>query len=195
MSKQLVFASHNKGKVKEIQTMLAPLDIEVLSADDLQLPDVAETGMTFEQNAEIKALAAAKESGLPALGDDSGLCIHALDNEPGLFSARYAKKCGGYPEAFADIAKRLADKADKTAHFECTMVLAFPNGVTHTYVGRVDGRIVSPQKGDYGFGYDPIFMPEGYTQTFAVLGDNIKNKISHRSRALAAFMDDFKRVF
>ena len=142
VKRQIVFASHNQGKIKEANALLGKLDVEVLSADDLNLADVEENGSTFEENATLKALAASKASGLPAIADDSGLCIHALNDEPGIYSARYAKKMGGYPAAFVDILKRLEGKTDKTAHFTCVLVLAFPNGKTKTYQGRVDGQIV-----------------------------------------------------
>ena len=194
-TRQIVFASHNQGKIKEVRSLLAKLNVEVLSADDLDLADVEETGDTFEENAALKALAASKASGLPAVADDSGLCIHALNDEPGIYSARYAKKMGGYPKAFADVLKKLKNQKDKSAHFMCVLVLAFPNGTTKVYQGRVDGRIVPPQNGENGFGFDPIFMPDGYTQTFAELSDAKKNLISHRGRAMKSFIDDFKDSF
>ena len=194
-TRQIVFASHNQGKIKEVRSLLAKLNVEVLSSDDLDLADVEETGLTFEENAALKALAASKASGLPAVADDSGLCIHALNDEPGIYSARYAKKMGGYPKAFADVLKKLKNQKDKSAHFMCVLVLAFPNGTTKVYQGRVDGRIVPPQNGENGFGFDPIFMPDGYTQTFAELSDAKKNLISHRGRAMKSFIDDFKDSF
>ena len=174
-TRQIVFASHNQGKIKEVRSLLSALNVEVLSADDLNLADVEETGRTFEENATLKAVVASKASGLPAVADDSGLCIHALNEEPGIYSARYAKKMGGYPKAFADVLKRLKNQKDKTAHFMCVLVLAFPNGTTKVYQGRVDGCIV--------------------TQTFAQLSDAKKNLISHRGRAIKSFIDDFKNSF
>ncbi len=191
---EIVFASHNQGKIKEIRELLKPFGVDVLSADDMHLDDVEETGLTFQENATLKAIAGAKESGLPTLADDSGLCVHALNNEPGIFSSRYAKKCGGYEQAFADLEKRLKDKDDKTAHFTCVLVLAYPNGKTYSFEGRVNGKIVPPQKGENGFGFDPVFMPDGYTQTFATLGEKTKNKISHRARAMAAFTEELKKL-
>ena len=193
--RQIVFASHNQGKIKEVRSLLSKLDVDVLSADDLDLADVEENGLTFEENASLKALAASKASGLPAVADDSGLCIHALHDEPGIYSARYAKKMGGYPAAFDDVLKRLKNQQDKSAHFMCVLVLAFPNGTTRVYQGRVDGKIVPPKNGDNGFGFDPIFMPDGYTQTFAQLSESKKNIISHRGRAIQAFIEDFKNSF
>ncbi len=191
---EIVFASHNQGKIKEIREFLKPFGVDVLSADDMHLDDVDETGLTFQENATLKAIAGAKESGLPTLADDSGLCVHALNDKPGIFSARYAKKCGGYDKAFADLAKRLADKTDKSAHFTCVLVLAYPNGKTYSFEGRVNGKIVPPQKGENGFGFDPVFMPDGYTQTFATLGEKTKNKISHRARAMEAFIQEIKKL-
>ena len=191
---EIVFASHNKGKVKEIRELLAPYQVDVLSADDVHLPDVEETGQTFMENATLKAIAGAKESGLPTLADDSGLCVHALNNEPGIFTSRYAKKCGSYDDAFADLQKRLADKTDKSAHFACALVLAYPNGKVCSFEGRVDGKIVPPQRGQNGFGFDPVFMPDGYTQTFATLGEKTKNQISHRARAMQAFLEELKKL-
>ena len=194
-NRQIVFASHNQGKIKEIRALLSKLNVEILSADDLDLGDIEETGKTFEENATLKAVAASQNSGLPAIADDSGLCIHALHDEPGIYSARYAKKMGGYPQAFDDVLKRLKNQEDKTAHFMCVLVLAFPNGNPRVYQGRVDGKIVPPQKGDNGFGFDPIFMPDGFTQTFAQLSEAKKNTISHRGRAIKAFVEDFKNSF
>lgn len=193
--KQIIFASRNAGKIKEIKALLSPLSIDVLSAEDVDLGEVAETGLTFEENAKIKALTAAKEAGLPALADDSGLCIHGLNNEPGIYSSRYAQKMGGYPSAFEDISKRLENNPDKTAHFSCFAVLAFPNGETKTFEGRVDGKIVSPRNGENGFGFDPIFMPDGFTQSFAELSETKKNAISHRGKAMQAFIEYLKSGF
>lgn len=194
-SKQIIFASHNAGKIKEIRTLLSPLGVDVLSAEEVDLEDVPETGSTFEENAKIKAFSAAKTAGLPALADDSGLCIHALDNEPGIYSSRYAQKMGGYPTAFVDILKRLENKSDKSAHFACVLVFAFPNGESKTFEGRVEGKIVTPRNGENGFGFDPIFMPDGFTQSFAELSETKKNSISHRGRAMHAFIEYLKENF
>lgn len=195
MKKQIIFASRNEGKIKEIQSILAPLDISILSAQDIDLDDISETGSTFEENAKIKAIAAAKHAGLPALADDSGLCIHGLNNEPGIYSSRYAQKMGGYPQAFEDVLKRLENNPDKTAHFSCVLVFAFPNGESKTFEGRVDGKIVEPRDGINGFGFDPIFMPDGFTQSFAELSEEKKNSISHRGRAVQSFIEYMKNNF
>lgn len=193
MTKQLIFASHNAGKIKEIRSLLKPMGVEVLSADEADLPETPETGETFAQNAALKATAAAAASGLPALADDSGLCVHALKNAPGVLTARYAQKCGGYEAAFADLLKNLAGKKDQTAHFACVIALAFPNGSVKTYEGRCDGQIVPPRGAD-GFGFDPVFEPKGYQQTFAELPADVKNRISHRGRAMRAFLADFETL-
>ena len=190
----IVFCSHNAGKIKEMAELLRPLNVDVLSAADADIPDVEETGRTFEENALLKAKAGAVASGLPTLADDSGLCIHALNNEPDIYTARFAQKCGGYPAAFKNLLKRLKNKADKSAHFECCLALAFPNGKAFTYHGRVDGTIVPPRDGKQGFGFDPIFIPDGFEQTFSQMPESQKNPISHRGKAVAAFVKDFEKI-
>lgn len=192
--KQIVLASHNPGKLKELQELLAPFDIQLLSAADVDLTDAEETGDTFEQNAILKAVAASKASGLPAIADDSGLCVHALKDAPGVYSARYAAKMGGYLQAFEDLERQLQDKEDRSAHFTSVIALAYPNGNVQTFEGRVDGTIV-PSKGTAGFGFDPIFMPDGFTKTFAQMSSDEKNKISHRGLAIAAFIQGVKDTF
>ncbi len=185
---QLVIASQNENKIKEFQSILKPLHVQVLTAKELDLTNVDEMGETFKENALLKAISASKESGLPAIGDDSGLCIHALKNNPGVYSARFAQKYGGFEKAFEVILNDLKDTEDKTAHYSCVIAFAFPNGNAQTFEGRIDGTIVSP-KGKGGFGYDPIFMPQGYQKTFAELPESLKNKISHRGRAMADFLN------
>lgn len=190
---KLVVASHNAGKIAEIKTLLAPLKIEVQSAAELRLGDVEETGTTFEENAKIKANALSLMCGLPCLADDSGLCVDALDGRPGVYSARYAPN-----RDFKEGMKMLLDEMEKSgsdnrkAHFSCCLALACPNQKTKVFEGRVDGFISKKPKGSNGFGYDPIFIPEGFEQTFAELGDDIKNKISHRRRALEKFIQELK---
>ena len=187
---QLVFASRNPGKIKEIQDLLRPFDVQVLSAGELDVPAVEETGETFEENALLKAVAVSKASGLPAIADDSGLCVHALKDAPGVHTARFAEKCGGYSQAFDALLKEVAGK-DASAHFACVIAFAFPNGTTQTFTGRVDGTLVPPEGTD-GFGFDPIFMPNGYNMTFAQMPADEKNKISHRGQAVAAFLEKFQ---
>lgn len=186
---ELIFASRNQGKIAEITEMLAPLGIKVKSALEMDLPEVEETGTTFEENAALKALEIAKITGVPCLADDSGLCVKALDNRPGVYSARYA------PNRNFDLAmdKLLAEikesgSNDRSAYFACVLVLGFPNGEYKTFEGRVDGVITMQKQGNGGFGFDPVFAPLGYDKTFAELGSDVKNKISHRGRALQKFL-------
>ena len=191
IEKKIVLATHNTGKVKEMQAILAPFGIEVLSAGDLNLSEPEEDGETFIENARIKAVAAAKESGLPALGDDSGLCVHALNNRPGIYSARYNEpKKNGFMYAMEKLNEELGTAADRSAHFSCALVMAWPDGETAEFEGRVDGKLQWPVKGSNGFGYDPMFVPDGYDLSFAELPANVKNTISHRARALKLFTDN-----
>lgn len=189
--KQIVLATHNAGKVKEMQAILDPFGITVLSAGDLNLTEPEENGQTFIENAKIKALCAAKEAKLPALGDDSGLCVHALNNRPGIYSARYNEpKKNGFMYAMEKLNEELGDASDRTAHFACALVIAWPNGETEEFEGRVTGTLQWPVKGTNGFGYDPMFVPDGYDKSFAELPAEIKNKISHRANALKLFTDN-----
>jgi XTP/dITP diphosphohydrolase len=181
---RIVIATHNPGKIKEFLPLLAPLGLIPVSAGELGLPEPAETSDHFAGNARIKALAAATASGLPALADDSGLSIAALGGAPGVHSARYA--AGDYPAAFARIAAA-AEAADEwRAWFTCALCYALPDGTTTTYIGEAHGRVALPQ-GAAGFGYDPIFIPDGYERSYAELGAETKDKISHRARAFAQF--------
>ena len=190
---KLVVPSHNDGKVAEIKALLAPLHIEVQSAKELRLGDGAETGKTFEENAKIKANALSLMCGLPCLADDSGLCIDALDGRPGVYSARYAPD-RDFKQGMEMLLKEISEsgKESRKAHFSCCMALACPNEKVKLFEGRVDGEIAEEPRGDKGFGYDPIFIPEGYQQTFAELGDEVKNQISHRRRALEKFIREIK---
>ena len=189
--KKIVLATHNAGKVREMQAILAPFGIEVLSAGDLNLSEPEENGQTFIENARIKAVAAAKESGLPALGDDSGLCVHALNDRPGIYSARYNEpKKNGFMYAMEKLNEELGTAADRSAHFSCALVMAWPDGDTAEFEGRVDGKLQWPVKGSNGFGYDPMFVPDGYDLSFAELPSDVKNTISHRARALKLFTDN-----
>lgn len=190
IEKKIVLATHNIGKVKEMQTMLDPFGITVLSADDLKLSEPEENGKTFIENAKIKALCAAKEANMPALADDSGLCVHALDNRPGIYSARYNEpKKNGFMYAMEKLNEELGDQKDRSAHFSCAIVIAWPDGQTEEFEGKVNGTLCWPPKGEKGFGYDPMFVPDGYQLSFAELPAEEKNKISHRARALKLFTD------
>jgi XTP/dITP diphosphohydrolase len=188
---KLVIASHNPGKVREILEMLGPYGIEPISAADLDLPEPEETGTTFLANAELKALAAADLTGLPALADDSGLCVDALGGDPGIFSARWAGPDKDFPLAMRkvnDAIEAVGPDASRDAHFMCVLALAWPDGHVEWFEGRVDGTLVWPPRGTGGFGYNPIFVPEGSDQTFAEMPD-AKKAISHRAAAFKRMMD------
>jgi len=181
---QLVLATHNPGKVVEIAELLAPYGMEVIAAGDLGLPEPEETGLTFTANAELKALAAATASGLPALADDSGLCVDALNGAPGIYSARWAGETKDFAVAMRRVHTEMADGPD-TAHFICALTLAWPDGHTQSFEGRVDGRIVWPPRGQNGFGYDPIFQMDGQTATYGEMPRAQKEADNHRARAFA----------
>ena len=188
--KKIIFASHNEGKISEIKNMLKPLGISVLSGNDLQLPDVDETGATFEENAYIKAIAAAKQQNIPCIADDSGLCVDAIGGRPGVYSARYAPDRDfdkGMDKLLQELKETNSD--NRAAHFSCVLVLAQPDGSYKAFEGRVDGHIAQKKSGKKGFGYDPIFIPTGYTRSFAEFDSVEKNKISHRGRALQKFIN------
>ena len=187
---KLVIASHNPGKVREILEMLGPYGSEPVSAAALDLPEPEETGTTFLANAELKALQAADLTGLPALADDSGLCVDALNGDPGIFSARWAGEGKDFKVAMQrvnDALEAAGPDASRTAHFMCVLALAWPDGHVEWFEGRVDGSLVWPPRGTGGFGYNPIFVPEGSDQTFAEMPD-AKKAISHRARAFDAMM-------
>ena len=184
-----MIATHNPGKIKEFLPLLAPLGLEPVSAGELGLAEPEETSDTFPGNARIKALAAARASGLPALADDSGLSIAALGGAPGVYSARYA--AGDYPAAFTRILTAAEAAQEFRAWFTCALCYAQPDGTTATYIGEAHGRVAAPQ-GTAGFGYDPIFIPDGYEQSYAELGAEIKDGISHRARAVAQFAETQK---
>jgi len=180
---KLVIASHNKGKVREIGELLEPFGVEVVSAGDLGLGEPIEDGETFIANAIIKAQAAAKESGLPSLADDSGLAVHALDGKPGIHSARWAGPEKDFPAAMEKIEGLIAGQDDRSAHFACALALAWPNGHVETFEGTVQGELVWPMRGEKGFGYDPTFIANGYDITFAEMDPSEKHAISHRANA------------
>lgn len=183
---KLVLASHNAGKLAEFSTLLADFGVTVLSAGDLNLPEPEETATTFAGNAAIKALAAARATGLPALADDSGLCVSALGGAPGIYSARWAGPDKDFLAAMARIEDGIGSD-ERDAWFICVLCLAYPDGTTHSFEGRVDGSITWPPRGEKGHGYDPIFTPTGESRTFAEMEEAEKNAISHRARAFQAF--------
>ena len=195
---KVIIATHNPGKVVEMQELLAPYGVEVVSAGELGLPVPPETGFMFSQNATIKAKAAAEAANLPALADDSGLCIDALDGAPGLFSADWAGEAKDFSYAMQlvreELEKRGLDlKTEIRSHFVSALVLYWPDGHSELFEGRVFGKIVWPPRGDKGFGYDPIFQPDGSSKTFGELTSEEKHGIdwsqpepqglSHRARA------------
>lgn len=182
---KLIIASHNLGKVREIGELLAPFGVDVVSAGDLKLPEPIEDGLTFIANAEIKALAAATASNLPALADDSGLCVHGIGGDPGVYSARWAGPNKDFSIAMEKVETALqSTKAkDRTAHFACALTLAWPDGHTESFEGHVQGTMVWPPSGNKGFGYDPTFQPDGFDITFADMPASEKQAISHRAVA------------
>lgn len=180
---KLVIASHNKGKVREIGELLAPFGVETISVGELDLPEPIEDGLTFIANAEIKALAAATAAGLPALADDSGLEVDALDGEPGIYSARWAGPSKDFNVAMEAVMNKLAETTNKKANFTCALTLAWPDGHTESFEGKVFGDLTWPMRGEKGFGYDPIFVPEGHTVTFAEMEPADKHAMSHRAHA------------
>ena len=191
MIKKLLLASHNHGKIVELSAMLAPYGVEVLSAKDMDLPDVEETGETFAENAALKAEALAEFSGLPCLADDSGLCVDALGGRPGVYSARYAADNDTrINKLIGELQKQ--ENADWSAHFSCVLALKEPNQKVRFFEGRVDGKIIAERRGNMGFGFDPIFVPRGYETTFAEMNKEDKAAISHRGKALQKFI---KEVF
>jgi XTP/dITP diphosphohydrolase len=183
---KLVIASHNEGKVREIEALLGSYGIQPISAKSLDLPEPEETGTTFVANAELKALQAADLSGLPALADDSGLCVEALNGDPGIFSARWAGPGKDFGLAMKLVEDKLAAAGPETvrdAHFICALALAWPDGHVEWFEGRVDGRLVWPPRGEHGFGYDPMFLPDGHDRTFGEMTHDEKTPLTHRAAA------------
>lgn len=187
---KLVIATHNPGKLREIQELLAPLGIDCVGAAELGLPEPEEIGNTFVDNADLKARQAADLSGLPALADDSGLAVDALHGLPGIFSARWAEDEDG-KRAWGRAMERVwrevemaGPDAGHDAHFACALSLAWPDdGQVQSFEGRVDGTLVWPPRGDKGFGYDPMFVPAGRNQSFGEMEPAEKHRISHRADA------------
>ncbi len=186
---KLVIASHNAGKVREIQQLLAPFGMDVISAGDLNLPEPVEDGETFIANSLIKSLAAAKASGLPALADDSGLSVNVLGGAPGIYSARWAGPRKDFSRAMKKVQDAICEydtieaKAERSAAFICALSIAWPDGHTEVFEGRVEGQMVWPARGEKGFGYDPAFQPDGYDITFGEMDPAGKHEISHRADA------------
>lgn len=193
---RLVVASHNSGKVEEIAALLAGYPVAIVAASELGLAEPAETEDSFVGNARIKAHAAARTTGLPALADDSGLCIEALGGMPGVWTADWAETPGGrdFDMAMARVCRLLHEKgpdSTRSAYFMCTLVLAWPDGHDEVFEGVVAGHIVCPGRGTQGHGYDPIFVPEGHSRTFGEMDRWEKNRMSHRARAFAGLLSCF----
>jgi len=181
----LVIATHNAGKLREIADLLRPLGINATSAGELGLPEPVEDAPDFAGNAALKALAAARASGLPSLADDSGFCVAALGGAPGVVSARWAGPGKDFAAAMERVWREMAGSADRRAWFMCALCMAWPDGRTATYVGRVEGTVAWPPRGTLGFGYDPMFAPLGSTQTYGETDPAAKHATSHRARAMA----------
>lgn len=185
---KIVVASHNPGKIVEIAELLKPFGIDPISAADLDLPEPEETGLTFRDNAELKAMASATGANMIALADDSGLAVDALGGEPGIYSARWAGPGKNFMTAMEKIEHLLQEKqannpSNRGAHFICALCLAWPDGHVEHFEGRISGTLVWPPRGDKGFGYDPVFQPAGFDQTFGEMPQNDKHAMSHRARA------------
>lgn len=195
ISGRLVIATHNAGKLRELRELLAPYGVEAVSAGELNLPEPEENAATFEGNARIKAEAAAKASNLPAFADDSGLAVNALAGAPGIHSARWAGPDKNFKAAMDKIeallrAKGATSPAERRAHFVSALCVAWPDGHVEAFEGIVEGRLVFPPRGDAGFGYDPIFLPDGHDRTFGEMTADEKHGLpprgeglSHRARA------------
>jgi XTP/dITP diphosphohydrolase len=194
-SERLVIATHNAGKLREISALLAPFGLECVSAGKLGLPEPAETGTTFVENALIKARAASEASGLPALADDSGLSVDALGGRPGVYTADWAERQWFEGEPGRDwymamgkvegMLQALRGEADRAAQFNCVLAIAWPGGESAVYEGIVRGSLVWPPRGQRGFGYDPVFVPNGHNETFGEMDPEAKHAISHRADAFA----------
>lgn len=187
---RLVIATHNPGKLAEMRELLAPYQIEAISAGDMGLNEPEETGTTFRDNARIKAAAAAKASGLPAFADDSGLAVDALDDAPGVLSARWAGPDKNFRAAMATIEEKLRERgatspARRTAHFVSALCVAWPDGHVEGFEERVDGTLVWPPRGDQGFGYDPMFLPDGHARTFGEISSEEKHGLPPRGKGLS----------
>jgi len=190
---KILVATHNAGKLQEITEILAPHGVSVVGAAEMDLPEPEETEDTFVGNARIKAHAAAQATGLPALSDDSGITIDALDGAPGVYTADWAETGSGRDFMIAmtranDEINANGPDAPRSAQFRCTLVLAWPDGHDEVFEGVMPGNLVWPIRGEHGFGYDPMFMPDGYDITCAEMEKEEKNRISHRGRAVQAFL-------
>jgi XTP/dITP diphosphohydrolase len=191
---RLVLASHNRGKLREIAALLYPLGIETISAADLNLPEPDETEPDFAGNARLKARAAALAANLPALADDSGFSLAALNGAPGVLSARWAGPGKDFSHAMQRVHDALATTTDHRAWFTCALSLAWPDGETATFLGRVEGSFVWPPRGSQGFGYDPVFVPQGGSLTYGEMAPEEKHATSHRARAMAQLLANLAAI-
>jgi XTP/dITP diphosphohydrolase len=190
ISGRLVIATHNPGKLREMRELLMPHGVEAVSASELGLPEPEETGTSFAANARIKACAAAIASGLPAFADDSGLAVDALDGEPGIYSARWAGADKDFRRAMQSVEDKLRTHGAHTqdrrrAHFVSALCVAWPDGHVEEFVATVDGTLVWPPRGDKGFGYDPMFLPDGHARTFGEMGSEEKHGLPPKGRGLS----------
>ena len=183
-SERLVLATHNKGKLREFQLILGNSFSSIVTAGELGLPEPEETGSTFVENSLLKARAAANATHSVTLADDSGLCVNALNGDPGLYSARWAGPNKDFHHAMQRVHDALGTANDRSAYFIAVLTLVMPDGSYHTFEGRVNGHITWPPRGDKGHGYDPVFVPDGETRTFAEMDEEEKNSLSHRGRAI-----------
>ena len=183
--KKIIIASHNKGKIKEIKVLLKPLKVEVLSANDFNLKEPIEDGLSFKENALIKSSYVSKKTGIPSLSDDSGICFSDLNNEPGIYSSRLAGKNKNFDSAMSKINELIKTIKNPSydCFFVCALSLCWPDGSNVTVSGKIDGKFSWPPKGNFGFGYDPIFRPLEYNKTFAEMKPKFKHSISHRALA------------
>jgi XTP/dITP diphosphohydrolase len=186
---ELVIASHNPGKVAEMRDLLAGRPVRLIGAAELGLAEPEETGATFAANASLKAQAATRATGKPALADDSGIAVAALDGAPGIYSARWAGPGRDFGLAMARVHRELGEKPDRRARFVSALALAWPDGHVESFEGTVDGTLTWPPRGGHGFGYDPIFVPKGETRTFGEMRPEEKERLSHRSRAMARLIE------
>lgn len=191
----IVLATRNQGKIKEFNELFSGYDIDIKSLNDFgPIPGVEETGETFEDNAYIKAHFTARVLGLPAIADDSGLVVEALDGAPGVFSARYAGEGATDNENIKKLLKEMEGKTNRKAHFESSIIIAVPRGPALTYVGKVEGEIIDSPQGNDGFGYDPVFYYPPMSKTFAQMTGEEKNSISHRGKAIRELIGEFNKV-
>jgi XTP/dITP diphosphohydrolase len=186
---RLVIATHNAGKLREIAGLLAPYGIDAVSAGSLGLPEPEETEPDFVGNARLKAVAAATASGLPALADDSGVCVAALGGAPGIYTARWAGPERDFSKAMERVHRALGDAEDRSGYFACVLCVRWPDGEEAVFEGRSDGTLVWPPRGQRGFGFDPMFQPAGDTRTYGEMSPDEKHATNHRARAFAKFKE------